>query len=165
MLIFRETSSFTAGIAARNAKQRGLGVEHPRGVRRGRAWPARHALRGSGGRGEGDVFFLATSLILAQCWLGASDFTRLPCRFLYNRAFNVDSIHSNRSPLVREWLLPCKDLPCKVLPCKVVYVSRKLRASPIHVIDRLAITGNLERWKLDGVPVRILPQLIQALPA
>ena len=45
MLIFRETSSFTAGIAARNAKQRGLGVEHPRGVRRGRAWPARHALR------------------------------------------------------------------------------------------------------------------------
>ena len=69
MLIFRETSSFTAGIAARNAKQRGLGVEHPRGVRRGRALPARHALRGSGGRWEGDVFFLATSLILAQSYV------------------------------------------------------------------------------------------------
>ena len=35
-----------------------------------------------------------------------------------------------------------KDLPCKVLPCKVVYVSRKLRAAPIHVIDLLAITDS-----------------------
>ena len=38
MLIFRETKQLHDGY-------RGLGVEHPRGVRRGRAWPARHALR------------------------------------------------------------------------------------------------------------------------
>ena len=131
--MLRETSSFTAGIAARNAKQRGLGVEHPRGVRRGRAWPARHALRGSGGRGEGDVFFLATSLILAQCWLGASDFTRLPCRFLYNRAFNVDSIHSNRSPLVREWLLPCKIFRARFFRARCLCVAQTpCSAHPCH---------------------------------
>ena len=38
MLIFRETKQLHDGY-------RGLGVEHPSGVRRGRAWPARHALR------------------------------------------------------------------------------------------------------------------------
>ena len=37
-----------------------------------------------------DGLFLATSLIVAESWLGASDFRCLPCRFLYNRAFNVD---------------------------------------------------------------------------
>ena len=67
----------------------------------------------------------------------------------------MDSIQSNRSLLLLESLLPCKD----------VYDSRKLLASPIPVIDLLSITGILEHWTLDGVPVRILPQLIQALLA
>ena len=94
-------------------------------------------------------------------WLGASDFTRLPIQ--PGVPTWIRSI-----AIARHWCVsgffPARS-SVQGSSVQGVYVSRKLRAAPIHVIDLLAITGNLERWKLDGVPVHILPQLLEALPA